>query len=207
MRTSVIDEWVNRSIRYPGAVAMRLRVARLRALGMQIGHKCWVRRIRVPRNPWDIAIEDEVALDDDVVLLTTGSRTTQLRLNIGKKTYVNRFSMFDASERIEIGCNCLIGPFCYVTDHDHNYTSALHSPTQPLISSPVVIDNDVWLGAGVIILKGVTIGRGAVIGAGAVVTRSVAPNARVAGVPARSISADPETDICGRTTGATVARK
>src|SRR6516165_32215 len=74
------DEWVNRSIRYPGAVVMRLRIARLRLIGVQIGRKCWIRRIRVPRNPWDIAIGDEVSLDDDVVLLTTGLRIGQPRL-------------------------------------------------------------------------------------------------------------------------------
>lgn len=49
------------------------------------------------------------------------------------------------------------------------------------------IGNDVWIGAGAIVLKGVTIGNGAVIGAGAVVTRHVRPNEKVAGVPARVI--------------------
>jgi len=47
-----------------------------------------------------------------------------------------------------------------------------------------VIDDDVWLGAGVIVLNGVTIGRGAVIGAGAVVTKDVPPYSVAVGVPA-----------------------
>ena len=183
----MVDDWVNRSIRYPGAVAMRFRVARLRLLGMQIGRKCWVRRIRVPRNPWDIAIGDEVALDDDVVLLTTGLRADQPRIAVGAGTYVNRFTMFDASERIEVGRRCLVGPFCYITDHDHAQASEGFTHEQGLVGAPVVVGDEVWIGAGVIILKGVSIGHGSIIGAGSVVTHSVPPHAKVVGVPAHGI--------------------
>jgi maltose O-acetyltransferase len=187
MSTSFRDDLINRLIRYPGAFAIRLRIIRLRLLGVSIGRRCWIRRIRVPRNPWDIVIDDMVALDDDVVLLTTGSRERAPRLLIGSGTYVNRFTMFDASERIEVGRGCLIGPFCYITDHDHGIERAGSIAQQPLVGTPVRIGNDVWIGAGAIILKGVNIGNGAVIGAGAVVTRHVRPNEKVAGVPARVI--------------------
>jgi maltose O-acetyltransferase len=166
---------------------MRLRIARLRLVGMQIGRRCWIRRIRVPRNPWDIAIGDEVALDDDVVLLTTGLRTSQPRLSIGNGTYVNRFTMFDASDRIVLGRDCLIGPFCYITDHDHALT-----PHRGLVGAPVTIGDQVWIGAGAIILKGISIGSGAIIGAGSVLTHSVAPYTKVAGTPARTIGASRE---------------
>src|SRR5262249_45413309 len=155
-------------IRYPRAMAGRARVVRLKMLGVQIGRKCWVRRVRVPRNPWDIVIEDMVALDDEVVLLTTGSRKGNPRLIIGNGTYVNRFTMFDASESIEVGPNCLIGPFCYITDHDHGTEEQSFFADQALVGAPVRIGRNVWMGAGVIVLKGVTIGNGAVIAAGAV---------------------------------------
>lgn len=184
--TSRRDEWVNRLLRYPGAVAIRFRIARWRALGVSIGDKCWIRRIRIPRNPWDIVIEDGVALDDDVVLLTTGHREARPRLVIGEGTYVNRFTMFDASEQIEIGARCLIGPFCYVTDHDHGSGDGPVSD-QPLVGKTVRIGKNVWIGAHVLVLKGVTIGDNSVIGAGAVVTRDVAAGERVAGVPAGKI--------------------
>ena len=180
--TAFRDELINRAIRYPRAMAIRLRIFRLRLLGVCIGQKCWIQRIHVPRNPWDIVIDDMVALDDQVVLLTTGSRANAPRLIIGSGTYVNRFTMFDASESIEVGCNCLIGPFCYITDHDHGSDAV--SSRGALVGSPVRIGSGVWIGAGAIILKGVTIGSNAVIGAGAVVTRHVGSGETVVGVPA-----------------------
>lgn len=184
---SLHDEFINRVIRYPGAVATRLRIMRLRLLGASIGSRCWIRRISVPRNPWDIAIDGGAALDEGVILLATGPRKSQPRIVIGGGTYCNRYTMFDASEKIVIGNDCLIGPFCYITDHDHGHERGRPIAEQPLRSSPVVVGNNVWLGAGAIILKGITIGDGAVIAAGAVVTKDVDVGMKVAGVPASKI--------------------
>jgi maltose O-acetyltransferase len=186
--TTFRDGLINRLIRYPGAMAMRLRIVRLRLLGVRVGRKCWIRRIHVPRNPWDIVISDGAALDDYVVLLTTGSRGNAPRLFIGSGTYVNRFTMFDASESIEVGRNSLIGPYCYITDHDHGIQQGIPIAEQPLVGSPVRIGNNVWIGAGAIVLKGVTIENDAVIGAGAVVTRHVRSGEKVVGIPARKIA-------------------
>jgi maltose O-acetyltransferase len=57
----------------------------------------------------------------------------------------------------------------------------------PLVTRPVVIEDDVWIGIGAIILKGVRIGNGARIGPGAVVTRSVPAETTVMGNPARAV--------------------
>ena len=140
----------------------------------------------MPRNPWDIALDDMVALDDEVVLLTTGTRGAGPKLLIGRSTYVNRFTMFDASLNISIGAECMIGPYCYITDHDHGAGDGPIS-AQALVEAPVKVGNNVWIGAHAVILKGVSIGDNAIIGAGAVVTTDVGPGERVAGVPARQI--------------------
>lgn len=57
----------------------------------------------------------------------------------------------------------------------------------PLVAKPVVIEDDVSIGIGAIVLKGVTVGAGAQIGAGAVVTGDVSPGSVVAGNPARAV--------------------
>ena len=196
------DDLVNRLIRYPGAIASRIRIMRLRLLGVRLGRKCWIRRIHVPRNPWDIVIDDMVALDDEVVLLTTGARNARPRLRIGRGTYVNRFTMFDASLNISIGAECMIGPYCYITDHDHGAGDGLIS-AQALVEAPVKVGNNVWIGAHAVILKGVNIGDNAVIGAGAVVTTDVGPGDRVAGVPARGIDAGRQLAGEGNADGST----
>ena len=58
-------------------------------------------------------------------------------------------------------------------------------------NAPVTIEDNVWIGCRVIVLKGVRIGRGTVIAAGAVITRDVPPNTIAGGVPARVIAETP----------------
>ena len=164
-------------------------------MGMKIGHECWLRRISVPRNPWDIALGRGVALDRDVVLLTTGSRQKTPRISIGPGTYINRWTMVDASCSIQIGANVMIGPGCYITDHDHGTEPGLQVNQQPLVERPTRIGDNVWIGANVTILKGVTIGDDAVVGAGSVVTRSIGAAERVVGVPARTLTQSGRSDF------------
>jgi acetyltransferase-like isoleucine patch superfamily enzyme len=181
------DRFVNFLIRLPTSICSRLRIVWWRMLGVKIGRSCRLSRFELPRNPWDVELLDGVALDRDVVLLTTGSRSGSPRIVLGPSCYINRFTTIDASERIEIRRGCMIGPYCYITDHDHGMRADEDIMYQPLIGSPVTIGEDVWLGAGVTVLKGVTIGDRAVVGAGSVVTKSVPAGAIVAGVPATSI--------------------
>jgi len=166
---------------------MRFRVAWFRLLGAQIEGPCWMQDVWIPRNPWDIKIESNVSLDRQVVLLTTGEPRDEPKIVIGSGTYINRFTMIDASLRVSIGRSCMIGPQCYLTDHDHGRLIGKLVQEQPLESTPVEIGDDVWIGAGVIVLKGVQIGNGSIVGAGAVVTKNVNPREIVAGVPIRVI--------------------
>lgn len=149
----------------------------------------------MPKNPWDIQLDEGVALDDGVTLLGVGARQAAPRIHIGARCYVNRWSMFDASFSITVGPDVMIGPFCYITDHDHGTEPGKLVSAQPLLEAPVIIERNAWLGAGVIVLKGVTIGEGAVVGAGSVVSRSIPPGARVAGVPAREMRAMTTAEI------------
>lgn len=60
-------------------------------------------------------------------------------------------------------------------------------PFAPVARAPIVVEADVWIGAGVVVLPGVTIGRGAIVGANSVVTKDVPPLTIVGGIPAKPI--------------------
>ena len=122
-----------------------------------------------------------VKIDD--VTFYSGSRLT---INKGasfifKSGYVNYESVIECFNRIEIGENVIISERVQI--RDNNYHNMLHSEYK--ISSPVKIENNVWIGLGAIILSGVTIGEGAVVAAGAVVTKDVPPHSLVGGCPAK----------------------
>ena len=174
------------AIRGSMAAGSRWRNLWFRALGVHLNGYVWMRKISIPRQWSDITIEKGVSLDDGVVLLCNG-RPKPNMLVIRAGTYINRYTILDASEQLVIGENCMIGPHCYLTDHDHGRVPGELFAGQPLVGKPVRVGNNVWLGAGVIVLKGVTIGDNAVVGAGAVVTKDVSAGAVVAGVPARSL--------------------
>ena len=102
--------------------------------------------------------------------------------------YINRYTVIDAFEKVEIGEGALIGPHCYIADHDHARVPGMAGINTPLRGAAIAIGRRVYLGAGVVVTKGVTIGDDATVGAGAVVRQDVAPGAVVAGVPARPVT-------------------
>ena len=105
------------------------------------------------------------------------------RILIGKGAEFNRNVAIGAGNLVVIGDHVLVGQCSYITDVNHVFAD----PETPVefqgFSSrgPTVIEDNVWLGANVIVTTGVRIGRGSVVGAGAVVTRSVPPYSMVRG--------------------------
>ena len=81
----------------------------------------------------------------------------------------------------------MIAPFVYIVDSNHNSEINIKMNMQANISKPIVVGDDVWIGAKAVILSGVTIGSGAIISAGSVVNKDVEPNSIVGGVPAKLI--------------------
>ena len=110
------------------------------------------------------------------------------RINVGRNAEIGINTVIYSSESVEIGNDVLIAANCYIIDSNHGIRRGeLIRNQKAFIKGPVIIGNDVWLGAGVSVLSGVNIGDGAVVGAGAVVTHDVPCNAIVAGVPAKII--------------------
>lgn len=113
-------------------------------------------------------------------------------LEIGRGSYLNEESRIYAGSRVTIGRNCAISWEVQIFDDDG------HGPGEPPYARPIVIEDDVWIGARAMILKGVTIGAGSAVAAGAVVTRSCPPNSLIGGVPARVIREDFRWTDAGR---------
>lgn len=90
---------------------------------------------------------------------------------------------------VTIGNDVMMGPECiiYTSNHGMDRTDIPMWRQKSSETEPVVIEDDVWFGARVIVLPGVRIGKGSVIGAGSVVTRDVEPYSIVAGNPAKVI--------------------
>ena len=104
------------------------------------------------------------------------------RLEIGDDTFVNNGTILSASQLIRIGSRVNIAPHCVLMDNDFHGTADRDGPPKV---SPIIVEDDVWLGTRVTVLRGVTIGKGAVVAAGAVVTKDVPPYTLVGGVPAK----------------------
>lgn len=104
-------------------------------------------------------------------------------LKIGKGTYLNRNTEVVASQSVRIGRDCKIARDVIIMDTDQHAVDS----SGMLKKTSVVIEDRVWLGSRVIILKGVQIGHDSVVGAGAIVTKSVPPYSVVVGPAARVI--------------------
>lgn len=112
-------------------------------------------------------------------------------LSVGDGTSIPKGSTLYCTEApLIIGRKVIFGPNPTIITGDHRidvigrYIMDSHEKL-PENDAPVVIEDDVWCGANVTILKGVTIGRGSVVAAGAVVTKSCPPYSIVGGVPAK----------------------
>lgn len=155
--------------------------------------------------PRNIAIGDGVCVGHQAVLRANSKCTPGIA--IGHNSHVGEFSVVAANRgKVVIGANSWIGPHCVLhgngglrvgdnvmiashcaistVAHQHDRLDIPMSE-QGVHCEPVIIEDDVWIGTGAVILKGVRIGRGSIVGAGAVVTRDLPPHSIAMGVPAR----------------------
>ena len=117
---------------------------------------------------------------------------------VGDFTLLNG-ALLMADERIEIGAHCLVSWNVGIADSDFHPIDAAQRridtmalapfyknrpPRPPLVTAPVIIKDNVWIGMNAVILKGVTIGENSVVAAGAIVSKNVPANVIVAGNPA-----------------------
>lgn len=106
------------------------------------------------------------------------------KLSFGSQVDVGEFVVLRASGGMQIGDRVLIAAHATLTTRGHPILPPRFGRT---VDAPIVIEDDVWIGAAAVILPGVTVGHGSIVGAGAVVTRDVPPETVVGGVPSRKI--------------------
>jgi acetyltransferase-like isoleucine patch superfamily enzyme len=148
------------------------------------------KKVRAYGSPW-VVNAGRLIIHDRVQLVSTLAPIELAVVNggtleIGESVYINYGCSIAASELIRIGARCSFGPYVMVLDNNFHSLSPEHR-NEPPQSAPVVIEENVWLGARAIILPGVRIGEGSVIGAGSVVTHNIPPRVLAAGNPAKII--------------------
>jgi len=109
-------------------------------------------------------------------------------IKIGNNCTINRFAILYGHGGLEIGNDVMIAPNVMIFPQNHIFQDTdVLIREQGISCVGIKIEDNVWLGAGAIILDRVTIGEGAVIGAGSVVTKDIPPYSIATGVPARVI--------------------
>lgn len=109
-------------------------------------------------------------------------------IRIGRDGLIGEFCVIRGPGGVQIGDRVYLSPMVHLYSSNHVFDNPdLPFTAQEITAEGIVIGDDCWIGAMVVILDGVTVGRGSVVAAGAIVTQDVPPHSLVAGVPARVI--------------------
>jgi len=129
---------------------------------------------------------DNVWIENGVYIGDGSNRKLGNNSGLGKNASIPKYTY--------IGDNVMMGPDVLIITRNHEFKDLSVPMNRQGMKKhePVIIEDDVWIGARVIILPGVRIGKGSIIGAGAVVTKDVEPYTIVGGVPARVIGSRKE---------------
>jgi acetyltransferase-like isoleucine patch superfamily enzyme len=192
----------------PGAIGYLCRKWMYAKLFGHFGREIILGRGIGLRHPGKIHLGDRVAVDDYVLLDAGGAGANGV--TIGNEVIISRNCVIQGKtgtiwigEKTDIGCNTivssvtgikigravLIAANCYIGGARYR-SKEIDIPmmAQGVYSrGPIAIEDDVWLGAGVIVQDGVHIGKGCIVGSGAVVTKDLPDYAVAAGVPAKII--------------------
>ena len=162
------------------------------AKGVYIGENVCVWEHAIIRcSPWgdpsilsgEIRVGNSTVICSHACLWTCGGK-----ISIGENCSLNPYAILYGHGGLTIGNNVRIATHAIVIPSNHNFEARdLPIVKQGGISNGITIRDDVWIGAGAIILDGVTIAEGSVVGAGSVVTKSTEPYGVYVGTPARKI--------------------
>ncbi len=125
------------------------------------------------------------------------------RIKIGAYSHIGAHCSIwagDSVGRITLGRHALLGPEVFITASNYQIEPGIPVMDQPKLERDVIIGDDVWLGARVMVVAGVEIGDGCIIGASSVVTRSIPAGSIAVGIPARVVGrrGDPKVEAAVR---------
>ncbi len=147
-------------------------------------NKYYISKTAILKDRKLINIKKNAEIQDYVIIKTFHNPVV-----IGEFTQINPFTVIYGGSGVYIGDNVMIAPHCMIAAGNHDYKQ-IKKPMRfagTLSKGPIIIENNVWIGANCTIVDGVKIGREAIIGANSVVTKNVAPYDIVGGVPAKII--------------------
>jgi acetyltransferase-like isoleucine patch superfamily enzyme len=162
---------------------VRWQVPRRIHLGrrVMIGEGCFVDAHSLTGH---ISFGDDVWLSRGCYVLAHRDADVQ----IDDRAYIGHRCLLYGTAGLHVGKDVLMANDVQLICGDHTFARRdMPIRAQPTAGKPIVIEDDVWLGASVIVLGGVTVGTGSVVGAGAVVTRSLPPYSIARGVPAEIV--------------------
>jgi acetyltransferase-like isoleucine patch superfamily enzyme len=173
-----------------GVAAIESRVRIRFADKITLGHGVYIDEgVYLHACPNGIEIGNNTIIMHGAVLHVYNFRDMQHSgIKIGKDSLIGEYSVIRGQGGVEIGNRVYTSPFTQIIAVNHVF----NDPGRPFVeqgitAEGIVIEDDVWLGAGSVITDGVRVGKGAVVAAGAVVTKDVEPHTVVGGVPAKHI--------------------
>jgi acetyltransferase-like isoleucine patch superfamily enzyme len=172
-------------------VAAIERNVRLRFAGnIHLGHGAYLdENTYLHATPGGIRIgANTIVMHGAVLHVYNFRRLPNSHITIGRDSLIGEYTVIRGQGGVTIGDRVYTSPFTQIIAVNHVFDD----PARPFVeqgitAEGIVVEDDVWLGANVVVTDGVRIGKGAVVAAGAVVTRDVPPHTVVAGVPARVI--------------------
>lgn len=177
-------------LKMDGQAAIESHVRLRFANNIRLGHGVYLDQgSYLHATPGGITIGDNTIVMHGAVLHVYNFRDMpKAGIKIGQDSLVGEYSVIRGQGGVTIGDRVYTSPFTQIIAVNHIFDD----PDRPFVdqgitAEGIVIEDDVWLGAGAVITDGVRVGKGAVVAAGAVVTKDVPPHTVVAGVPAKVI--------------------
>lgn len=137
----------------------------------------------------ELIVGDDVTVDGKCSFHFGARRAARPKLTIDSNTTIGAGCIFAVNKQISIGRGCLIAGCVSIFDSPgHPMDPAARQTGEPVPDDqvrPVVIEDNVWIGYGSVVMPGVTIGKNSVVAVGTVVTTDVPPNTLALGNPAR----------------------